>query len=181
MSQAPRDLGKLRRAEEFIGREALDSRISEMALEIEKAFEGQDSIAFIAVACGAIVFASDLMRRIRKPMTVDIVFAKSYEGCESAGSVATQVNLRHSLDGRAVLLVDDILDSGRTLAKLSAELRTYKPASLKTCVLLDKPSRRVVEFKADFAGFEIPDVFAVGYGLDLDGYYRNLPYIGKLS
>ena len=170
----------MREPREFIGSSAISSRIDELACEINGDFSSSPSIAFIAVACGAMVFAADLMRRIKKPMTLDLVFAKSYVGTESVGEVVSQLNLRNSLEGRDVLLVDDILDSGRTLVKISSELRAFSPASIRTCVLLDKPSRRAVEFKADYVGFEIQDVFVIGFGLDYDGYYRNLPYIGCL-
>jgi hypoxanthine phosphoribosyltransferase len=118
------------------------------------------------------------MRALDVRLTLDLVFARSYEGTRSVGEVVSKLELRHGVAGRDVLLLDDILDSGRTLSKLSAELKVLNPASLRTCVLLDKPSRRVVPFKSDYVGFEIDDVFVVGYGLDYDGYYRNLPYIG---
>lgn len=166
---------------ELIGAEAISSRIVQLASEISADFKAGSPMAFVAVACGAVVFSADLMRRLKIPMTFDLVSASSYVGTESVGEVVVQMNLRHCLEGRDVLLVDDILDSGRTLSRLSSEIRALNPASLRTCVLLDKPSRRAVGFKADYVGFEIPDVFVVGYGLDYDGYYRNLPYIGAFD
>lgn len=165
---------------ELIGPSAISARLDELAAQIEADFSASPSIAFIAVACGAMVFSADLMRRIRKPMTLDLVFAKSYVGTESVGEVVSRVDLRYGIEGRDVLLVDDILDSGRTLLKLGSELKSFNPASLRSCVLLDKPSRRAVDVKADYVGFAIPDVFVVGYGLDYDGYLRNLPFVGSL-
>lgn len=154
-------------------------RVAELAGRIAEDVPKDAPLEMVVVACGALVFAADLMRALPIPMTLDVVFAKSYYGRESSGSVSTEVSLRNSLKGRHVVLIDDILDSGRTLSTLVKELSASGPASLKTCVLLDKPSRRAVGIEADYAGFTIPDEFVVGYGLDdVDGLWRNLPYVG---
>jgi len=168
--------------EELISESAIAKRIASLAAEVEASFPPGSDIAFIAIANGATVFAADLMRRIKLPMTFELVHASSYNGgTSSSGSVLSSVSLRHGLKGRNALLIDEILDTGRTLSKLCSELRAFEPASLKTCVLLDKPARRAIDVKADFVGFSIEDEFVVGYGLDYCGYYRNLPYIGRLS
>jgi hypoxanthine phosphoribosyltransferase len=165
---------------ELLAAESIARRVRELSGMVERDF-APGPFSFIAVACGGMVFSADLMRGIGLPMTLDIIFAKSYEGSASCGVVSTTMSLRHPVEGMDVLLVDDILDSGRTLSKLVQDLKGQGAASIRTCVLLDKPSRRVVDFKADYVGFEIPDAFVVGYGLDFDGYYRNLPYIGAIS
>ncbi len=159
--------------------DAIARRVAELAGQIAKDSPADEPLELIVVACGALVFAADLMRALPVPMTLDVVFAKSYYGRESSGSVSTDITLRNRLQGRHVVLLDDILDSGRTLSTLKKELSAFAPASLKTCVLLDKPSRRAVKIEADYAGFAIPDEFVVGYGLDdVDGLWRNLPYVG---
>ncbi len=180
MSSAPGLRPELLAPKELISSSAIAARLKELAAEIEAAFPEGSELAFIAAAYGGMVFASDLMRLIRRHMTFDMVFARSYQGTRSSGEILSEIKLRHGLKGRNALLVDDILDTGRTLSKLSSELLALEPASLKTCVLLDKPSRRAVGVEADFVGFTVPDEFVVGYGLDCDGYCRNLPYIGTI-
>ena len=121
------------------------------------------------------------MRELDFPLTLDFRAASSYPGTESSGKDNIQLDLHDDIAGRDVLLVEDILDTGNTLSKLVAELKSRNPASLKLCVLLDKPERRVRPLEADYVGFTIPDAFVVGYGLDYEQQYRNLPYVGILK
>ena len=122
------------------------------------------------------------MRQINLPLTVDFLSASSYgSGTESSGQVKLKLDLADDISGRDVLIIEDIVDSGNTLSKLLPELQKRGPASLKVCALLDKPERRVLPFQANYVGFTIPDAFVVGYGLDFDQHYRQLPYIGVLK
>ena len=131
---------------------------------------------------GSFVFMADLVRQINLPLTVDFLSASSYgSGTESSGQVKLKLDLADDISGRDVLIIEDIVDSGNTLSKLLPELQKRGPASLKVCALLDKPERRVLPFQANYVGFTIPDAFVVGYGLDFDQHYRQLPYIGVLK
>ena len=131
---------------------------------------------------GSFVFMADLVRQINLPLTVDFLSASSYgSGTESSGQVQLKLDLADDISGRDVLIIEDIVDSGNTLSKLLPELQKRGPASLKVCALLDKPERRVLPFQANYVGFTIPDAFVVGYGLDFDQHYRQLPYIGVLK
>ncbi len=154
--------------------------IDRVAAEVVRAYDGQD-FTVVSVLKGSCVFASDLIRRIQIPLELAFVAASSYGDGTVGGSV--QVNFfpaEKEIEGRHLLLVDDILDTGRTLHHLKSEMLTRGAASVRTCVFLDKPSRRSVEFEADFACFEVENLFVVGYGLDFAGRYRNLPYVGAL-
>jgi len=166
----------------LIDEPAIGRRVAELADELAAAYQGE-RVTLIAVLNGSLVFLADLMRLLPMPVRVEIVKAESYgAGTESSGKVrvAELGDLKASTSGRHVLLLDDILDTGRTLSVIHERIASYRPASLRTCVLLNKPARRVVEFEADFCGFEIDDHFVVGYGLDLDGELRNLPYVAAL-
>lgn len=165
--------------EVLINEQFLKKRVRELGREITE-FYRERHLSVIAVSNGATLFVADLIRQIDLPMHLDTIMAYSYDGTESKGEVKLFSNLKLDITDRNVLLVDDILDTGRTLSKIVSFLQTLKPASVKTCVLLDKPDRRVVEIKADYVGFTVPNVFVVGYGLDYNEYYRNLPYVGKL-
>ena len=124
----------------------------------------------------------DLAKRITVPVTMDFMSVGSYEGTESTGKITLKKDLDESLEGRDVLIVEDIIDSGRTLSHLVKLFAERKPASIRLCTLLDKPERRVVDdVKVDYCGFNIPDKFVVGYGLDYNQKYRNLPYIGEVE
>ncbi len=154
--------------------------LDRLAAEVHRAM-GNESYTVVGVLNGAAVFVSDLIRRIPTPIELTFVSATSYR----TGTVAGQLELdflpsEASIAGRRVLLVDDILDTGRTLAALKQELLARGAALVQTCVFLDKPARRAVELEADFKCFEIEDLFVVGYGLDYAGWYRNLPYVGAL-
>ncbi|OGV38455.1 MAG: hypoxanthine phosphoribosyltransferase [Lentisphaerae bacterium GWF2_45_14] len=135
------------------------------------------SFVMIVLAKGALFFAADLMREIKTPMQFEFVSAHSYQGKKSSGKVIINANIRTELRGRRILIVDEILDTGRTMSQVIKILKKMCPAEIRTCVLLDKPARRIEKITADYSGFEIPDEFVIGYGLDLDEYYRNLPDI----
>lgn len=143
---------------------------------------GARELTLVGIANGAVVFMADLLRRIRLHTRIDTVRVSSYQDADSPVSrPQIHASNRLALSGRHVLLVDDILDTGNTLAFLKDELQRQAPASLRTCVLLDKKGRRQTPFEAEYAGFEIPDAFVVGYGLDFAERYRNLPFVGILK
>ena len=163
----------------LISRETIARRVRSLAAQIEKDFTGRD-LVIVALLNGTVVFLADLLRRLSLPLRLDFIGVSSYGGgAESAGLVFTK-ELRLDVSGRDVLLVDDILDTGNTLARVTAKLRRLRPREIKTCVLLDKPSRRVEKIGADYVGFAIPNQFVVGYGLDYAERYRNLPFVGVL-
>ncbi len=171
---------KLTAPKKLIDEEALQNRINKMGKELTEAFSKRH-LTVIAISNGATIFVADLIRQIDLPMQLDSITAYSYTGTESSGKVKMLSKLKLEIKDRNVLLVDDILDTGRTMKKIVDFLHTLKPASVETCVLLDKPSRRLIEIEADYVGFEVPDLFVVGYGLDYNEYYRNLPYVGELT
>ncbi|MFT7464196.1 MAG: hypoxanthine phosphoribosyltransferase [Pseudohongiellaceae bacterium] len=151
--------------------------VERMAGEISKVY-GNEEITVVAVLHGALIFCADLMRELNMPVQLETVSASSYHGASTtSGELSVRVECADKLVDRHVLLVEDILDTGRTLTRLSEEVLAVKPKSLRIAALLDKHERRVTDIAADFVGFAIPDLFVVGYGLDLDGRYRNLPEI----
>src|SRR5580658_5976485 len=163
----------------LISRESIAHRVRSLARQIEKDFAGRD-LVIVALLNGTVVFLADLLRRLSLPLRLDFIGVSSYgAGTESAELVFTK-ELRLDVSGRDVLLVDDILDTGKTLFRVNAKLRRLGPRQIKTCVLLDKPSRRVEQIAADYVGFTIPNQFVVGYGLDYAERYRNLPFVGVL-
>lgn len=154
--------------------------IDRVAAEITSVYAGRP-FTVVSVLKGSCVFASDLIRRIPVPLQLAFVSASSYRGTTESGRLELNFFPTDSeIEGQHLLLVDDILDTGRTLSELSAELRRRGAADVASCVFLDKPARRAVEFEADFRCFEVEDSFVVGYGLDFAGHYRNLPYVGAL-
>ena len=158
-------------------------RVAELAQRIDAdlaAHERPDDLLLIAVLKGGVVFASDLMRAMATPVSMDFIRARSYEGAESSGEVALTYLPERSVAGRHVLLVEDILDTGRTADIILKRLRAEHPAHLAFCALLDKPSRRQVEVEADYIGFTIDDLFVVGYGLDYNQRGRDWPAIHVL-
>ncbi|MFV1995346.1 MAG: hypoxanthine phosphoribosyltransferase [Verrucomicrobiales bacterium] len=158
------------------------SRLDEMAQDITRDYEGRN-LKVIAILHGGIIFTADLLRRIHLPLKIDSVSVASYHGGTESSGVVTfnQLNMPE-IEGEHVLLMDDILDSGRTLSAIREKLtKEGRPASIKICVLLDKKIARAVDIDADYSGFEISDEFVVGYGLDYRGDYRNLPFIASLS
>lgn len=161
--------------------EALAQRVNELADQITQDYAGKSPL-IVGTLRGSFVFMADLVRQINLPLTVDFLSASSYgSGTESSGQVKLKLDLADDISGRDVLIIEDIVDSGNTLSKLLPELQKRGPASLKVCALLDKPERRVLPFQANYVGFTIPDAFVVGYGLDFDQHYRQLPYIGVLK
>lgn len=161
--------------------EQLNERIAQMGAEITKKFAGE-SVYLVCILKGSIFFTTELAKRIELPMTIDFMSVSSY-GAEtrSSGVVNIKKDLEQSIEGENVIIVEDIVDSGRTLSYLMEMMRDRGPKSLALCTLLDKPERRVVEVNVNYTGFRIPDEFVVGYGLDYDQRYRNLPYIGVVE
>jgi hypoxanthine phosphoribosyltransferase len=165
----------------LISQEALHARINEMAGEIRADFGGQD-LHFIGVLKGAVLFLSDLIRSMDGVVTIDFIALSSYgSGTTSSGEVRLIKDLDYGLEGRNVIIVEDIVDTGLTLHYLQEILRARNPKSLRTACLLSKPSRRKIAVSVDHIGFTIEDRFVVGYGLDYAEQYRNLPYIGVLE
>lgn len=172
--------GKKFKIEELISEDKLQKRIKELGEQISKDYEGKD-VVFVCILRGGIVFLTDLIRAVNlDKLTIDFMSVSSYGvGARvSTGLVKITKDLEESIEGKNVVIVEDIVDTGKTLSHLKELLWTRKPASLKICVLLDKESRREVPLKADYVGFTIEDKFVLGYGLDYDQYLRNVPYIG---
>ena len=167
--------------EVLFSEEQLSSRVNEIARQITQDYHGKE-IVLISVLRGSFVFMADLCRRIDLPCTVDFMAVSSYgAGTTSSGQVKITKDLSESIEGRDIIVVEDILDSGNTLSYLLQILQARHPASMKLCTLLDKPDRRIKPVHVDYSGFSIPDEFVVGYGLDFAEKYRNLPYIGLLK
>jgi hypoxanthine phosphoribosyltransferase len=164
----------------LLSRETLDARVRELGAQIKADYEGKNML-LVCVLKGSFVFAADLARAIDLPMKIDFLGTRSYgDGTESSGVVQITQDLSRPIEDVHVLLVEDIVDSGLTIAHLLKLLRTRNPASLKVCSLLHKPSRAKIEVPIDYLGFTIEDRFVVGYGLDHAEVYRNLPYLGVL-
>lgn len=165
----------------MISAKSIAARIEDLAREIETTYKNTDKLVVVGLLRGSFVFIADLVRELDLPVEVDFLEASSYgDGTESSREVRILKDLRGEIAGRDVLLVEDIVDTGFTLKHVIALLETRKPSRLKTIALLDKPIRREVNVKADWIGFEIPDEFVVGYGIDFAQRNRNLPYIGKV-
>lgn len=163
--------------EVLISSEQVKERIVDAAKYIES-FYNDKPLVIITILKGSVIFASDLVREIDVPCELAFMRAKSYcSGVESSGNVKISVDCDIDIEGREVIVIEDIVDTGRTLAELVKILGKRNPSVLKVVTLLDKPSRRVLDFAADFSLFTVPDEFVIGYGLDCDEYYRNLPYI----
>jgi hypoxanthine phosphoribosyltransferase len=154
-------------------------RIREMAREIMRDFAGREMVV-VSLLNGTVMFLADLIRNLALPLRLDFIGVSSYGAGTESGDLVFTKELRLNVRGRDVLLVDDILDTGKTLCRVLAKLRALKPRRIKTCVLLNKAARRVEAVEADYVGFEIPDYFVVGYGLDYAERYRNLPFVGVL-
>lgn len=165
----------------LFSQEQLQARVRELGAQITRDYAGKE-VAVAAILRGSYVFMADLTRAIELPITVDFMSVSSYgSGTSSSGQVEIKKDLSDPIEGKELLIVEDILDSGNTLYYLSDVLLARKPASIRICTLLDKPDRRTRPIRADYVGFTIPDAFVVGYGLDYDEKYRNLPYIGILK
>ena len=161
--------------------EELRERVAQIAAQIDADYAGKEPL-LVSVLRGSFVFMADLVRQIHVPCTVDFMAVSSYgAGTSSSGQVKIIKDLSEQIEGKDLIVVEDILDSGNTLSYLLQILRARRPASVRLCTLLDKPSRRVKEVEVNYSGFSIPDYFVVGYGLDYAEKYRNLPYIGVLK
>lgn len=169
-------------AEVLITDEELQTRIAELGKAISVDYQGKDLLA-VCILRGAVIFLSDLIRQVTIPHEIDFMAVSSYGGgrTESSGVVRILMDLRTNIGGRDVLIVEDIVDTGLTLTYIIDNLKTRRPASLRTCALLNKPARREVDVSVDYIGFDIPDKFVIGYGLDYDEKYRNLPFVGVLK
>jgi len=164
----------------LIGEQEIAVRVRELAADIEREFAGKDLLV-VALLTGTVPFLADLVRHITLPMRLDFMGVSSYGSGTTPGELVFTKELRLEARDRDVLLVDDILDTGKTLRAVIDKLNALEPKSLKACVLLEKKSRRAEEIMADYVGFEVPNAFVVGYGLDYAERYRNLPFIGILK
>ncbi|HEX9289629.1 MAG TPA: hypoxanthine phosphoribosyltransferase [Anaeromyxobacteraceae bacterium] len=161
----------------LLSEEQLRARIAEMGAEITRDYAGKP-LKLVGVLKGSFMFMADLARAVDLPLKIDFIGTTSYQGTRSSGVVRITNDLSRPIEGEHVLLVEDIVDTGLTMKYLLENLGTRRPASVKVCALLEKPARAKVKVPIDYKGFEIPDAFVVGYGLDWDGRLRNLPYIG---
>lgn len=165
----------------MLGEEEVDKRIKELGEQISKDYEGK-GVHLICILKGGVFFMCELAKRITVPVSMDFMAVSSYgAGTSSSGIVKIIKDLDDPIEGKDVIIVEDIIDSGRTLSHLIDLLGQRKPNSIRLCTLLDKPDRRVVDVKVEYVGYSIPDEFVVGYGLDYDQKYRNLPYIGVVE
>jgi hypoxanthine phosphoribosyltransferase len=165
----------------FISERRIADRVEQLARQISGDYRGVDDLLLIGVLRGAFIFLADLARRLTLATTIDFMALSHYpHGSAPSGAVRLVMDLRVPITGRHVLLVEDIVDSGETLAYLHRTLEARQPASLKTCALTRKPDRLTADVRVDYVGFDIPDAWVVGYGLDFDDKFRSLPYIGVL-
>ena len=166
----------------LVSEEQLREKVAELGARISRDYEGRD-LLMVSILKGGAVFMADLMRAVTIPCAIDFMVVSSYGGAnmESTGLVKIVKDLDADLSGKDVLIVEDILDTGITLSNLLPMLRLRNPRSVKLCTILSKPSRRKGDLEPDYLGFEVPDEFVVGYGLDFDEKYRNLPYVGVLK
>lgn len=166
---------------ELIAQEKVEEKIKELAARISKDYEGK-SVHLVCILKGSVFFTCELAKYITVPVTIDFMQCSSYGAdTKSSGIVKLAKDLDEPITGRNIIVIEDIIDSGRTLCHLVKLLAHREPASLELCTLLDKPERRVVDVMVKYTGFEIPDEFVVGYGLDYDQKHRNLPYIGVVE
>lgn len=164
----------------LLSEEEVQKRIKELGEQISRDYEGE-SVHLICILKGGVYITVDLAKRITVPVTMDFMSVSSYQGTTSTGAVKIIKDLDHIIEGKNVIVVEDIIDTGRTLSYLLKMLKNRNPKSLRLCTLLDKPERRVTEVDVDYVGFRIPDEFVVGFGLDYDQKYRNFPYIGVVE
>ena len=177
MADLEKDIAKI-----LITRDQLHARIVELGNTLSRDYAGKD-LLLVCILKGGVLFLTDLIRAIHLPHAIDFMAISSYGGgrTESSGVVRIMMDLNSNIESRNVLIVEDIVDTGRTLSYIVENLRTRNPSSLKICALLDKPSRREVNVHLDYIGFAVPNEFVVGYGLDYNELYRNLDFIGVLK
>ena len=166
----------------LVSEEALKAKVAELGAQISRDYEGRN-LVLVSILKGSVVFMADLMRAVTIPCSIDFMVVSSYGGSNTTTSGLVKIikDLDGDLSGKDVLIVEDILDTGVTLSKLVPMLKMRNPNSVKICTILDKPSRRKADIQPDYEGFQVPDEFVVGYGLDYDEKYRNLPYVGVLK
>ncbi|MBP1566455.1 MAG: hypoxanthine phosphoribosyltransferase [Oscillospiraceae bacterium] len=164
----------------LFSKEQISRRVKEMAREISRDYANSNELFILCVLNGSIFFAADLLRELRIPCMLNCIKAKSYQGTDVANSVNISYGSDINVEGKDVLIVEDIVDTGITLKALMDLYQTHNPRSVKVCAFLDKKSRRKSDVEVDYAGFEIGDQFVVGYGMDYNGKYRELPYIGYI-
>ena len=170
----------MKEIEILINESRLEKRIEELGKQIEKDYKGKE-IVFIGILKGSVMFMTQLAKSIKNSVEFDFMDVSSYEGTESTGKIKVNKDIRNSIEGKDIIIVEDIIDTGRTLKYLIEDLKQKNPSSLKIATMLSKPSRRVMELNVDYIGFAIDDKFVVGYGLDYNEKYRNLPYIGYIE
>jgi hypoxanthine phosphoribosyltransferase len=159
---------------------ALQARIKEMGEQISRDYKGKD-VLLVGILRGSIMFMGDLMKSITIDCAIDFMNVASYAGTKSTGEIRVLLDLREAVEGKDIVIIEDIVDTGLTLTHLTAMLKTRHPRSVEICALLDKPECRKAPIKAKYTGFEIPNEFVVGFGLDFNEKYRNLPYVGVLK
>lgn len=164
----------------LINESRLDGRLEELAKQIEKDYDGKE-ILFLGVLKGSVVFMVELAKKIKNNVEFEFIEISSYEGTESTNKIKINKDITGKIEGKDVIIIEDIIDTGRTLSYLVEYLKKQKIKSLKIATLLSKPSRRVIELDVDYIGFKIDDLFVIGYGLDYNQKYRNLPYIGYIE
>lgn len=165
----------------LIPEEEIQKRIAEVGAQLSRDYEGEE-VLMICILRGGVFFACELAKHLTVPVSMDFMCVSSYgSGTVSSGRVKIIKDLDENIEGKHVLIAEDIVDSGNTLSTLIKILQVRKPASIRLCTLLDKPERRVVDINADYSCFEIPDKFVVGFGLDYNQHYRNLPYVGVVE
>ena len=166
----------------LVTEEQLQAKVAQLGARISQDYAGKD-LLLVSILKGAVVFMADLMRAVSIPCSIDFMVVSSYGGTntETTGLVKIVKDLDADLTGKDVLIVEDVLDTGVTLSNLVPMLKMRNPSSVKICAILDKPARRKTDIAADYRGFEVPDAFVVGYGLDYNEKYRNLPYVGVLK
>lgn len=179
MMKSPMDNDVLR---VLLSEEQIKSKVKELGVQISRDYKDSSNLMLVTVLKGAVVFLADIMREITVPNEIDFMVVSSYgAGVKSSGVVKIVKDLDVPLAGKDILIIEDILDSGLTLSYIKELLESRGPRSIKIATLLDKPERRKVDLKADYIGYTVPDEFVIGYGLDYDEHYRNLPYIGILK
>ncbi len=164
----------------LINKAKLEKRIEEMGKQISKDYEGKE-LVFVGILKGSVMFMAELAKHVKNSVQLDFMDVSSYVGTESSGNIQINKDIRDGIEGKDVIIVEDIIDTGRTLTYVAEYLKQKNPNSIKIATMLSKPSRRVMELEVDYIGFAIEDKFVVGYGLDYNEKYRNLPYIGYIE